>query len=102
MSPKEVGKMRRTIAVAAVFAFMVLSVTSLYALPEPISKLKGGVVDIIKAPLDLGKYTYDETKGSSFMPLGFLRGLMIGTAHTIDKAARGAVDIATFPVNLKK
>ena len=94
--------MRKAIATVAVFAFLVMCAAPVYALPAPIEKLKKGTIDVIKSPLELGKYTHDEMKSKDFLPVGLLRGVIMGTAHTIEKAVKGAVDIATFPVDLHK
>ena len=93
--------MRKAIATVVVFAFLVMCAAPVVALPAPIEKLKNGTIDVIKSPLELGKYTHDEMKSKDFIPAGLLRGLVMGTAHTIKKAVTGAVDIATFPVDLK-
>jgi len=93
--------MRKAIATGLVFAFLVMCAAPLAALPAPIEKLKGGAIDVIKSPLELGKYTHEELKSKDFILVGFLRGVIMGTAHMIKKAAKGAVDIATFPVDLK-
>ena len=93
--------MRKAIALIFVFAFLVMCASPVYALPKPIEKLKGGVIDVVKSPLELGKYTHDEIKSKDFLPMGLLRGVINGTAHMVKKVADGAVDIVTFPVDLK-
>ena len=94
--------MRKAIATVVVVAFPAMCAAPVFALPAPIEKLKGGAIDVIKSPLELGKYTHDEMKSKDFILVGFLRGVIMSTAHTIKKAVLGAVDIATFPVDLKK
>lgn len=90
--------MKRAIAFAMVFAFVLTFAASVFALPEPINKLKGGVEAVIKSPLELPKATGDEIKSSDFKPYGLVYGLMKGTYHTVDKAVKGALDIASFPI----
>ena len=88
--------MKRAIALAMVFAFVLTFATSVFALPDQINKLKGGVEAVIKSPLELPKHTGDEIKSSDFKPYGLVYGLMKGTYHTVDKAVKGALDIASF------
>ena len=90
--------MKRAIAFAMVFAFVLTFITSVFALPEPINKLKGGVEAVIKSPIELPKHTMDEIKSSSFKPYGLVSGLMKGTRSTVEKLVKGALDIATFPI----
>ena len=90
--------MKRAIAVVVVFAFVLILSAPAFALPAPIEKLKGGVEAVIKSPLELPKVTRDEIKSSDFKPYGLVYGLMKGTYHTVDKAVKGALDIASFPI----
>ena len=94
--------MKKAIAVVVAVAFVVMLAAPVYALPRPIEKLKGGVVDVIKSPLELGKYTHSEFDKADFKPAGLLKGLIYGAVHMIKKAASGAVDIITFPVDMSK
>ena len=94
--------MRKAIAIVVAVAFVVMLAVPVYALPRPIEKLKGGAVDVIKSPLELGKYTHSEFKDAEFKPVGLLKGLIYGAAHMIKKAASGVVDIITFPVDMSK
>ena len=98
----EVVKMKRAIVIVVAAAFLMMLAAPVYALPRPIEKLKGGAVDVIKSPLELGKYAQSEFKSAEFKPAGLLKGLVYGAAHMIKKAASGAVDIATFPVDMSK
>ena len=91
--------MKRAIALAIAFAFVLFLLTPVFALPEPINKLKGGVVDVIKSPLELPKYTSDEVKSSDFKPFGLVGGLMKGTYHMAKKSIHGVIDIVTFPID---
>ena len=90
--------MKRAIAVAVVFAFGLMLSASAFALPDPINKLKGGIEAVIKSPLELPKVTGDEIKSSDFKPYGLVYGLMKGSYHTVDKAVKGVLDIASFPI----
>ena len=94
--------MRKALSIVMAVAFLVMLTVPAFALPKPVEKLKGGVVDVVKSPLELGKYTLDETKSADIKPIGLLKGLIYGAAHMIKKAASGAVDIATFPVDMEK
>ncbi len=94
--------MRKAITFIITIAFLAMLAAPVYALPRPIEKLRGGAVDVIKSPLELGKYPHDEFKGSDNKIVGLLKGLIYGTAHMIKKAVAGAVDIATFPVDMEK
>ena len=87
--------------IAVVVAVVLFSFTSsVVALPEPINKLKGGVMDIVSAPLEMYTHSAVAVKAADFKPFGLIGGLLKGTAYTIKKAGSGVVDIVTFPVNL--
>ena len=90
--------MKRAIASAMVFAFLFSAATPLFALPESIHKLKGGMKDVLTAPLEVPKSTVDEVKASHYKPFGFIGGVMKGSAHMLTKAASGVADIITFPL----
>ena len=72
--------MKSAIASAMVFMFVLTFVSSVFALPEPISKLRGGIEAVIKSPLDLPKTTMDEVKSSDFKLQNTLTGSMRGFA----------------------
>ena len=89
--------MKRAIAVIVFFGFL-LSATTVFALPEPIIKIRDGMKALLTSPLEIPKHTMDEVKASKYKPLGFVGGLIKGTGHTAKKSVTGAVDVATFPV----
>jgi len=91
--------MKKLIAGFLTIAFVAVC-TPLYALPEPIEKIKRGAKDIISAPLEIPKYAHKGVKEATFKPKGLVMGLLKGTAQGIKKVGSGVVDIATFLVKL--
>ena len=94
--------MKRLIAIVIVFTITVSYSGLLYAMPKSIDKLKGGVMDVVTSPKELKDHTVAEVKDSKIKPLGLISGLLKGAAYMGKKAVYGAVDIATFPIDLKK
>ena len=93
--------MKRLTAIVIIFTLM-LSYSGLsYALPKPIDKLKGGVMDVVTSPKELKDHTLSEVKDSKVIPLAFIGGILKGTAYMGKKAVYGVVDIATFPIDMK-
>ena len=90
--------MKRLSAVILVFAFFVSVNASVFALPAPVEKLKGGFMGVISSPLEIKDYTVSEFKGSHYNPFGLVGGFLKGTAYMIKKSVSGALDIATFPI----
>ncbi len=88
-------------ALVVAFLFVLSFVAPVFALPEPVDKLYGGIEAVIKSPLELPKHTMDEIKASDFKLFGLVGGLVKGTYHTVDKSVKGAWDIATFPIKIK-
>ena len=93
--------MKKLIALAMAFSFVLFLSSPLLALPAPVEKIKTGVVDIIKSPLEIGHHSMDEMKGASFKPFGLIGGMMKGTGYAVKKAVKGAIDVATFPLDKK-
>ena len=92
--------MKGTISVIVVGAVLFSCAAPVYALPESINKLKGGVVGIVSAPLELYNHSAAEVKSARFKPFGLMGGLLKGAAYTIKKIGSGAVDVVTFPIAL--
>ena len=90
--------MKRGLSLVGVFALVLSWSIPLLAAPDPIGKIKGGVMDILSSPMDLKDDTVNEVKGAHFKPLGLVGGLLKGSAHMVKKSVSGAVDIATFLV----
>lgn len=64
---------------------------------EPIEKLKSGLTDIVKSPLEIVDHVKMETK-DTFLPFGFVGGLLKGTFYMGKKIVGGVVDVVTFPI----
>ena len=94
--------MKKFIAIVIVFTLTVSYAGVSYALPKPIDKLKGGMIDVVTSPKELKDYTLKEVKGSKFLPLALVGGLLKGTAYMGKQAVGGVVDIATFPLEMEK
>ncbi len=87
--------MKKLIAVAVVFAVVGMFSAPVYA---GVDKLKSGVTDIVKSPLEIVDHTKAEVKDSTFKPFGLLGGLLKGTFYTGKKMVGGVVDVVTFPI----
>ena len=85
-------------AMLSMLLFFSVGATAVYALPEPISKLKGGMEQVLKSPLEVSNYTMEEYKSANFKPFGLFGGMIKGAAYMVKKGVSGALDIATFPL----
>ena len=65
---------------------------------EPIGKLKNGLTDIIRSPLEVVEYTKAETKDAKFLPFALVGGLLKGTFYMGKKVVGGVIDVVTFPI----
>ncbi len=90
--------MKRTLSFLIVAAVMVAVATPSFAYPRPVEKLKGGLMTVVKSPLEVRDYTMAETKDAKFLPFAFVGGALKGSFYMVKKMAHGAWDIATFPI----
>ena len=91
--------MKKTLILIVTFGFVASFVAPVYAaVPKSIDKLKHGVVDIVKSPLELIDQTKKEVNGADYKAVGLLKGLIKSPFHIAMKAGKGAVDVATFPI----
>ena len=91
--------MKKTIAVIVVMLFVVSMAQPSYA--AGLEKLKGGAVKLVKSPLQIKEGIVSEYDIAKFKPLGILGGLLKGLFYTGKDIVSGAIDIVTFPVDLK-
>ncbi|MFT5388052.1 MAG: hypothetical protein ACI9E5_001187 [Candidatus Omnitrophota bacterium] len=90
-------------AFIALFLITVLATNS-YAGFNPFKKIVRGVVDIVTSPINIARTTSEQVElnsGNSVFHgpfIGFLAGLMEGSAEMVNQAFIGVVKIATFPV----
>ena len=91
--------MRRLTAIAMVLAFVLTYSSPVFSLPEPITKVKDSVVDIVKSPLELGHHVMEETKTAEFKPFGLMGGILKGSFYSVKKMGTGVVDIVTLPLD---
>jgi len=97
---KEVVKVRKTIVIMIALAFILTYTTPLFAIPEPLHKVKAGFVTILTSPLEVTNYATDEMETSSFKPFGLIGGILKGSFYMVKKATTGVVDIVTIPLHL--
>ncbi len=90
--------MKRFLITALALAFVLAYGSTVYALPAPVEKFKGGLKDVLISPLEIKDHTFSEVKASTIKPLGLVGGLIKGSGFMIKKAVSGAVDVATFPL----
>lgn len=64
---------------------------------EPIEKVKRGLTDIVKSPLEIVENVKMETK-DSFLPFGFSGGLLKGVFYMGKKLVGGVLDVVKFPI----
>ena len=86
-----------TFFLAAVFCVMFASAS--YA--AGMEKLKGGVSELVKSPLQLKDSIVNECNAAKFKPFGVMGGALKGVFYTGKEAVKGLVDIVTFPVDIK-
>ncbi len=88
--------MKKMIALTMVFVAVLVLSASVSA--DPVGKLKSGLTDIIKSPMEVVDHTKAEFKASTFKPFGLVGGLVKGTFYMGKKALGGAMDVVTFPI----
>jgi hypothetical protein len=87
--------MKKLIVIAVVFAVVAVFSSPVYA---GVDKLKSGMTDIVKSPLEIVDHTKAEYNESTFKPFGILGGLLKGTFYMGKKMVGGVVDVVTFPI----
>ncbi|MDP2653865.1 MAG: hypothetical protein Q8Q08_07530 [Candidatus Omnitrophota bacterium] len=93
--------MKRTMALAVVFAFMIAYASPAFAeLPKPVDKAYHGLEKIVKSPKHLLDHPIEEFKVAKFKPFGLLGGIMKGVCYTVVDTVHGAVDVVTSPLEL--
>ena len=88
--------MKKMIALTMVFAVVLVLSTAVSA--DPVGKLKSGLTDIVKSPMEVVDHTKAEYKASTFKPFGLMGGLLKGTFYMGKKIVGGVVDVVTFPI----
>ena len=93
--------MKRTVALALVFAFVLTYTAPVFAeVSKPIDKAYHGLEKIVKAPMHLVNDPMDEYKAATFKPFGLLGGIMKGTAYTVIDGVYGVFEVVTSPLTL--
>ena len=92
--------MKRMVALAMVFAFVLTFTTPVFALPKPVDKAYHGVEKIVKAPKHLVNDPIDEYKAATFKPFGLMGGIMKGIGYTVVEAVHGMMEVVTSPLTL--
>ena len=87
--------MKRTLSI---FTVMVLLASPVFAYPQPVEKIKGGLTKVVTSPLEVKDYTLAEYKNAKFMPFGLAGGMLKGTFYMAKKVVDGTIDVATFPL----
>jgi hypothetical protein len=87
--------MKKLITVAVVCAVVAAFSTPVYA---GVDKLKTGLTDIVRSPLEVVDHTKAEYNSSTFKPFGFVGGMLKGTFYMGKKIVGGVFDVVTFPM----
>lgn len=79
---------------------MVCAVVLVFSTPvsADMAKLKSGLTDIVKSPMQVVDHTKAEYNAATFKPFGLVGGLIKGTFHMGKQIVTGAVDVVTFPM----
>lgn len=92
--------MKKALALFIVCAFVLGVTAPLYAdLPKPIDKLTKGTLEVAKSPLVVIDHTKKEIDGADYKVIGLIKGLVKSPFHVVMKAGKGALDVATFPID---
>lgn len=94
--------MRTILTTLVALAFVLSLATPIWALAQPIEKLKNGATEIIKSPIDFGINLKDTVMEHYTHPLRLLIGVVEAAGGMIKQVGYGAIDVVTFPVNLGK
>ena len=91
--------MKKSFIIAVVFAFvMSISAVAFAAIPKPLDKMAKGVLEVIKSPIELYDHTKKEVNGQDIKAFGLIKGLVTAPFYMVEKAGKGVVDVATFPI----
>ena len=92
--------MKSTLSLLTVLVILVaFSTTSFAAYPRAVEKLKDGITTVMKAPLEVKDHAMAEAKDGSFLPISLPAGILKGVFYMGKQVVRGALDIATFPID---
>ena len=94
--------MKKVIALIVAVVFVFGMTAPIFALPEPVQKVKDGVVDIVSSPLEITNHIKAEYDAATFKPFGVMGGLLKGMFYTLHKAGSGVFKIVTSPLYLIK
>ena len=92
--------MKKAVALAMVFAFVLTFTTPVLAVSKPLDKAYHGVEKIVKAPMHLVNDPVDEYKAATFKPFGLFGGIMKGIGYTVVEMVHGAMEIVVSPFTL--
>jgi len=91
--------MKNILSLFIVAAIVVVFTTPSFAMRDSVEKLKGGVTDVVKSPLEVRDHLMTEAKDGSFLPITLPAGILKGGFYMAKKAVGGALDIVTFPIH---
>ena len=81
--------MKKLIAVAVVFVVVAVFSAPVYA---GVDKIKSGLTDIVKSPMEIVDHTKAEYNSATFKPFGVVGGLLKGTFDKNKKQSISRID----------
>ena len=91
--------MKKILILIVAFGFTVSFTAPVFAaMPKSVDKLKHGVEDIVKSPLEGIDTARKEVDGADYKAVGLVKGLIKAPFSIAKKAGKGALDVATFPI----
>ena len=91
--------MKKILILIVAFVFMVSFTAPVFAaMPKSVDKLKNGVTDIVRSPLEGIDTAKKEVDGADHKVIGLVKGLVKAPFYIAKKAGKGALDVATFPI----
>jgi len=89
--------MKRIVSILIAVAVVALAVPSF---ADTVSKLQGGVKDVIMSPLQVSDNVKAETANAKFLPFALAGGFLKGTFYMAKQIVTGTLDVVTSPLEM--
>ena len=89
--------MKRMVSILIALSVVALSVPSF---ADPITKIQGGIKDVVMSPLQVSDNVKEETTNAKFLPFALAGGMLKGSFYMVKQIVTGTLDIVTSPLDL--
>jgi hypothetical protein len=89
--------MKRMVSFLIALAVVFLSVP---CFADTVSKLQGGIKDVILSPLQVSDNVKTETTNAKFLPFALAGGMLKGSFYMAKQIVTGTMDVVTSPLDM--